>query len=121
MQLVQLAGPEKKLLALALVFLVSSSAVSLSVPFGMGRIIDAVMDPASDVPLNERLAGRCSAPPCGLMHADLLPSPWSSVLSLCSGLAPTLVVSGLVLAVVDSTLDDCVLMSCWATNDDVAS
>ena len=53
-RLVSLAGPEKKLIAIAVVFLMFSSAVSLSVPYGMGKIIDAVMDDQAESSLSDR-------------------------------------------------------------------
>ncbi len=54
MQMIKLAEPEKKLLGYAVGFMMFSSAVSLSVPYGMGRIIDTVLDPSGEVPLDER-------------------------------------------------------------------
>ena len=53
-RMVRLAGPERRLLVAAFGFLVFSSAVSLSVPFGMGKIIDTVVGAEDQDTLNDR-------------------------------------------------------------------
>ncbi|TFY79601.1 hypothetical protein EWM64_g4409 [Hericium alpestre] len=58
--LLSLARPEKRTLSLAVVFLLVSSAVSLSIPFTVGRLIDFFTAPNPVIPLNLSL-GSASA------------------------------------------------------------